>query len=70
MLDVSSDSVQDRTPIILWPEKDDSQLGVPSDAFHRANERIGLRKPEVSFSSCVYYNILVLVMHEQPHGAP
>ena len=24
MLDVSSDSVQDGTPIILWPEKDNS----------------------------------------------
>ena len=26
MLDVSSDSVQDGTPIILWPEKDNSLL--------------------------------------------
>ncbi|KAH9996028.1 hypothetical protein BJV77DRAFT_1066034 [Russula vinacea] len=49
MLDVSSDSVQDGTPIILWPEKDNSL----------ANERIGLRKPEagnqVFFIDTLYF---------------
>ena len=38
MLDVSSDSVQDGTPIILWPEKDNSlvegKLLIVYYAFH------------------------------------
>lgn len=38
MLDVSSDSVEDGAPIILWPEKDNSlvegKLSIAYDAFH------------------------------------
>lgn len=38
MLDVSSDSVQDGSPIILWPEKDNSLVEGKSliayDSFH------------------------------------
>jgi hypothetical protein len=49
MIDVSSDSVQDGAPIILWPEKDNSLVeGKPLLAHppHTADERIGLRRPE------------------------
>ena len=49
MLDVSSDSIQDGAPIILWPEKDNSLVeGKPLFAhpLHTADECIGLRRPE------------------------
>lgn len=68
MLDVSSDSVQDGAPLILWPEKDNSLvegkslLAYDTDTPHtRLTGRIGLRRPEalnqvsMLIFSCVHH---------------
>ena len=53
LLDVASDSIQDGTPIILWPEKDNSLVEGKSlissrHFFMNVDERIGFRRPEAA----------------------
>ena len=68
LLDVASDSVQDGTPIILWPEKDNSLVEGKSLIssrlfFTNIDERIGFRRPEAA-------NQVSNIVHHAPSVSP